>query len=118
MESANMPIRKKTVGKQGQQDKFRKRQQLITGQSEAGTPGNAIMKEALVSATTGDGGAGSIGSSTGGGARVGGDAGPDSVNLMRLESLEAKKREEKGGGPTDEELATDASDGEWGGGAV
>lgn len=61
-----------------------------------------------MSATTDDEGADPMGSSAGGGANAGGEAGPDSVNLMRLVS-EVKKREEKGGGPADEELATDAS---------
>lgn len=70
-----------------------------------------------MSATTDAEGAGSIGSSTGGGgANTGREAGPDSVTLGRLSSSKTKSSEEKGGGPT-EELA-DASDGECGGGAL
>lgn len=75
-------------------------------------------KEALVSATTDDEGAEARGSSAGGGAKAGSDAGPDSVSLTRLESFEVKTREEKGGGPADKELVADASEGECGGGAV
>lgn len=77
-------------------------------------------KEAFVSATTADEGAGSSGASTGGGgATAGWQAGPGSVTLFaRLGSGEvAKKRDEKGGGLGDEELEADAA-GECGGGVM
>lgn len=76
-------------------------------------------KDALVSATTDDEGAGSSDSSTGGGAKARSEAeAEDSVTSRRLESKSwgEKKREEKGGGPT--ELEGDASEGECGGGGA
>lgn len=79
-------------------------------------------KEAFVSATTDDEGTESRGSPRdGGGAKAEAEvAAPDSETLGSAQSFEvvAKKREEKGGGPTERELEADASDGECGGGAV
>lgn len=78
-------------------------------------------KEALVSATTEDEGAERRGSSRdGGGAKAGAEVAPGSETLGWAQSIEgeAKKREEKGGGPTERELEADASDDECGGGAV
>lgn len=77
------------------------------------------VKDALVSATTAEDGAGSSDSSTGaGGAKAGGQAGPGSVTLYgRLVSgSDEKIRDENGGGYAGEELDADA--GECGGGAV
>lgn len=79
------------------------------------------VKDAFVSATTAEDGAGSSDSSTGaGGAKVGGqaEAGPGSVTLYgRLVSgRDEKIRDENGGGYAGEELDADA--GECGGGAV
>lgn len=74
-----------------------------------------------MSATTDDEGAESRGSSReGGGAKAGAEVVPGSETLDWAQSTEgeAKKREEKGGGPTERELEADASDGECGGGAV
>lgn len=77
-----------------------------------------------MSATTDDEGAESRGSSTGSGsvragARAGSEAGADSVTTGLLLVGAVKKSDEKGGGPTEEELDADASDeGECGGGAV
>lgn len=77
------------------------------------------VKDAFVSATTAEDGAGSSDSSTGaGGAKAGGQAGPGSVTLYgRLVSgSDEKIRDENGGGYAGEELDADA--GECGGGAV
>lgn len=73
--------------------------------------------DALVSATIGDEGAGSSGSSTGGGrSRAGREVDLGSVTLARLGGAGEKEREEKGGGGEKDELDEEAWEGECGGG--